>query len=100
MRVYGVVDVDRAPGAHWIGWVRPRTSLEDVEKRKFLPLPGLGTPTPPLSSLQLLAIQTVPSQLQNSSNAYETFEKYRGKKREGIELARKLIQKKLELKIY
>jgi hypothetical protein len=30
------------PGSHWIGdWVDPRAGLEDVEKRKFLTLPGL-----------------------------------------------------------
>jgi hypothetical protein len=28
------------PGTHWIGWVDPRANL-DVEKRKFLTLPGL-----------------------------------------------------------
>jgi hypothetical protein len=33
---------ERAPGTHWIGgWVDPRTGIEDMEKRKFLPLPGL-----------------------------------------------------------
>jgi hypothetical protein len=33
---------ERAPGTHWIeGWVGPRASLDDVEKRKFLALPGL-----------------------------------------------------------
>jgi hypothetical protein len=32
----------RAPGTHWIGgWVNPRTSLDDLEKKKFLTLPGL-----------------------------------------------------------
>jgi hypothetical protein len=31
-----------APGTHWIGgWVDPRTGLDDLEKRKFLTLPGL-----------------------------------------------------------
>jgi hypothetical protein len=31
-----------APSAHWIGGsVGPRTGLDDVEKRKFLTLPGL-----------------------------------------------------------
>jgi hypothetical protein len=31
-----------APGNHWIGgWVGPRTGLDDVEKRQFLPTPGL-----------------------------------------------------------
>jgi hypothetical protein len=30
------------PGTHWIGgWVVPRAGLDDVEKRKFLTLPGL-----------------------------------------------------------
>jgi hypothetical protein len=30
------------PGTHWIGgWVDPRAGLENVEKRKFLTLPGL-----------------------------------------------------------
>jgi hypothetical protein len=33
---------ERVPSAHWIiGWVGPRTSLDDVERRKILPLPGL-----------------------------------------------------------
>jgi hypothetical protein len=33
---------ERAPGTHWIGgWVGPRAGLDDVEKRKFLSLPGL-----------------------------------------------------------
>jgi hypothetical protein len=32
----------RNPSTHWIGgWVDTRTSLDDVEKTKFLPLPGL-----------------------------------------------------------
>jgi hypothetical protein len=33
---------ERAHGTHWTGgWVDPRASLDDVEKRKFLTLPGL-----------------------------------------------------------
>jgi hypothetical protein len=33
---------ERAHGTHLIGgWVDPRTGLDDVEKRKFLTLPGL-----------------------------------------------------------
>jgi hypothetical protein len=33
---------ERAPSIHWIrGWVDPRDSLDDVEKRKFLTLPVL-----------------------------------------------------------
>jgi hypothetical protein len=32
---------ERAPSTHWIGvWVFPRAGLYDVEKRKFLTLPG------------------------------------------------------------
>jgi hypothetical protein len=32
----------KEPGTHWIrGWVDPRAGLDDVEKRKFLTLPGL-----------------------------------------------------------
>jgi hypothetical protein len=32
----------RAPGIHCIGgWVDPRTSLDDVVKRKLFPIPGL-----------------------------------------------------------
>jgi hypothetical protein len=34
--------MERAPGTHWIGdWVDPRAGLDDVEKGKFLTLPGL-----------------------------------------------------------
>jgi hypothetical protein len=33
---------ERAPGTHWIGgWVNPRAGLDDVDKRKFLTIPGL-----------------------------------------------------------
>jgi hypothetical protein len=33
---------ERGPGTRWIGgWVGPRTGLDDVEKNKFLTLPGL-----------------------------------------------------------
>jgi hypothetical protein len=33
---------ERAAGTHWIGsWVGLRADLDDVEKRKFLTLPGL-----------------------------------------------------------
>jgi hypothetical protein len=36
----------RAPGTHWIGgWVDPRVGLDEVEKRKFLNLPGLELPS-------------------------------------------------------
>jgi hypothetical protein len=33
---------ERVPGTNWIGcWLDPRAGLDDVEKRKFLTLPGL-----------------------------------------------------------
>jgi hypothetical protein len=33
---------ERAPSTYWIGgWVGPRAGLDDVEKRKFLTLPGI-----------------------------------------------------------
>jgi hypothetical protein len=33
---------ERTPDTHWLGgWVDPRASLNDVEKRKLLTLPGL-----------------------------------------------------------
>jgi hypothetical protein len=33
---------EMALGSHWLGgWLGPRTGLEDVEERKYLPLPGL-----------------------------------------------------------
>jgi hypothetical protein len=32
----------KSPGTHWIGgWVDLRAGLDDLEKRKFLTLPGL-----------------------------------------------------------
>jgi hypothetical protein len=33
---------ERVPGTHWIGgWVDPRASMDDVDKRKIFTLPGL-----------------------------------------------------------
>jgi hypothetical protein len=33
---------ERAPGTHWIGgWVHLSAGVDDLEKRKFLTLPGL-----------------------------------------------------------
>jgi hypothetical protein len=43
---------ERAPGTHWIGgWVGSRAGIDDVEKTKYLTLPGLelrplGRPAP------------------------------------------------------
>jgi hypothetical protein len=35
----------KSPSAHWIGgWVGPRTGLNNMEKRKILPLPGFKLP--------------------------------------------------------
>jgi hypothetical protein len=39
----------------------PRTGLNDMEKRKFLPLPGLELPTPRSSSPSV----TIPTELTN-----------------------------------
>jgi hypothetical protein len=43
---------ERFPGTHWIGgWVDLRASLDDVEKRKFLPPPELELrPLEPVAS--------------------------------------------------
>jgi hypothetical protein len=47
------------PGTHWIwGWVGPKTGLEDMDNRKFLPLPELelrplGRPAPSQSLYRL-----------------------------------------------
>jgi hypothetical protein len=36
-RPYRFTPKERAPSTHWIGgWVDPRASLDDMEKRKFL----------------------------------------------------------------
>jgi hypothetical protein len=41
-RLYRFTPGERAPSTHWIGgWVDPRAGLQDVEKRKFLTLPGV-----------------------------------------------------------
>jgi hypothetical protein len=33
---------ERAPDTHWIGgWVNPTAGLDEVEKRKYLTIPGL-----------------------------------------------------------
>jgi hypothetical protein len=43
---------ERAPGTHWIGGlVKPKACLDDMEKRKFLTLPGLGLSVTELSLL-------------------------------------------------
>jgi hypothetical protein len=45
---------EKAPGTHWIGcWVGPRASVDDVEKRKFLILPGLELLPAILAALSL-----------------------------------------------
>jgi hypothetical protein len=50
---------ERAPATHWIGgWVGPRTGMDDLERRKFLPLPErelrhLGRPARSQSLYQL-----------------------------------------------
>jgi hypothetical protein len=52
---------ERVPGTHWRGgWVDPRAGLDDVEKRKIVPLSGLELQ--PLCCLA--AIPTAPSLLR------------------------------------
>jgi hypothetical protein len=59
----------RAPCTQWIGgWVGPRTGLDDMEKRKILPLPGLkfrslGRPV----SIQSLYWLPYPGSLESGS---------------------------------
>jgi hypothetical protein len=61
-----LISGERAPGTLWIGgWVRPRARLDDVEKRKFLTLPGLelrpiGCPARSQSLYRFFSIQWVP----------------------------------------
>jgi hypothetical protein len=55
------------PGTHWIGgWMDPRAGLDDLKKRKFLTLSGLGTPTHRSSSPSPVTIPTELSQLSVS----------------------------------
>jgi hypothetical protein len=55
---------ERGPGTLWIGgWVGPRTGLEDVERRKILPLLGLKTLTALPWSPQPVATLTALPQL-------------------------------------
>jgi hypothetical protein len=62
---------ERAPGTHWLeGWVSPRVGLDDVEKRKFLNLPGLelrplDRPTRSQSLYRLCCIYKAPYKLRN-----------------------------------
>jgi hypothetical protein len=42
----------KSPRYHWIrGWVDPRAGLDDVEKRKFLTLPGIEIRPPGLAAV-------------------------------------------------
>jgi hypothetical protein len=45
---------ERDPGTHWIGWV------DDIEERKFLTLPGIGSPTS--RSYKIVEIERTESQ--------------------------------------
>jgi hypothetical protein len=52
----------KASGTHWMGgWVGPRAGLDDVEKRKFLTLPGLELRPVRSPSLYRLSYGTVQS---------------------------------------
>jgi hypothetical protein len=66
---------ENAPDTHWIeGWVDPRAGLEDVEKRKFLTLPGLELRTlvRPSRSQSLYRLRYPGSQEVNSTEVYIT----------------------------
>jgi hypothetical protein len=55
---------ERAPGTHWIGgWVGPRASLDDMEKKKFLTVLGLKLQPLLLSKPIAIAILTTLSRL-------------------------------------
>jgi hypothetical protein len=60
---------ERTPGTHWIGgWVDPRAGLDDMEKRKFLTLPGLELlPLGRPSRSQLLYRLRYPGSIKNSN---------------------------------
>jgi hypothetical protein len=67
------------PGTHWIGgWVDSRAGLDDVEKRKFLTLPGfelrpLGLP---VHSQSLYRLRYPGSHLLSVSNLFPLLSKY------------------------
>jgi hypothetical protein len=50
--------------------VGPRAGLDDLEKREFSTLPGLGTPTPRPSSPYPVVIPTELSRLQPMMNKF------------------------------
>jgi hypothetical protein len=55
---------ERAPGTHWIrGWVDLRAGLDNLEKRKFLTLPGLELRPLGRPARSVVAIPTALSQL-------------------------------------
>jgi hypothetical protein len=66
--------VERAPGTHWLGGlVGPRACLDNVEKRKTLPLPGLklwplGCPARAQSQSRLLYWTDYSLNLINTNN--------------------------------
>jgi hypothetical protein len=59
---------ERAPGTHWIGgWVGPRTGVDEMERRKILPLLGLALQPlgHPARSQSLYWLHSPGSQLAN-----------------------------------
>jgi hypothetical protein len=63
------------PGTHWIrDWVDPRAGLDDLEKRKFLTLPGLQLRPPRSSSPWPVAIPTAPSRLETHVKIFKFLE--------------------------
>jgi hypothetical protein len=56
------------PGTHWLeGWMGPGADLDTVEKREYLPIPGIESQFPRLSSPYLVPILTELFWLQLSS---------------------------------
>jgi hypothetical protein len=62
---------ERAPDVHLIGeWLGPRTGLDDMDERKFLSLPELGSPATLSSSPQPIAIPIALSWLRIYGNNF------------------------------
>jgi hypothetical protein len=84
----------RDPGTHWIGgWVGPRTGLDDVEKRKFLTLPG-----PELRPLGRLGRSQSLYRLRYPDSQTDTIERNTGFTLEWVNTDCKQVSRTLDLK--
>jgi hypothetical protein len=60
------------PDTHWIGgWVNPRAGLNDVEKRKFLTLPGLELRPLDLEARSQSLYRPIPTTLSRLPDPFE-----------------------------